>query len=503
MDLSRWIEQRADWSPEAGALRFDGRTIAYGEMAGRISATAAMLQREFAIERGDRVAHLGLSRPDVLDLLFACAQIGAVLVPLNWRLTPAEHCWQLEDCTPRLLIAEAEFAAHARALKTALELPVLALNGAVDEAPGFEAAVAAAQGGPVERCGALEDPLMLVYTSGTTGRPKGAVLAQQALVANAANVQGVFEFTSADRVLSALPLFHVGGINIQTTPALAAGACVVLMDRFDPGTFLRLLEEETITLTLAVPAVAQALMAHPDWATTDMSRLRMVGLGSSVVPTPLLRGWLEREVLPTQIYGLTESAPASIGLRAEDCAGKLGSCGKPLQWTEARVADDAGRTCPTGERGEILLRGPNLFMRYWNNPQASDDAFIDGWFRTGDIGHVDEDGFFYVDDRKKDVIISGGENIYPAELEDVLAGVPEIAEQAVVGRPDPQWGETPVACIVPAPGARLEPAQVLALFEGRLARFKHPREVRFFESLPRNALGKVLKFELREQLRED
>lgn len=502
MDLSRWIEQRADWSPAAPAFRFEGETLTYADMARRIAALAAVLQRDFAIARGDRVAQLGPSRPEVVELLFACARIGAVLVPLNWRLTEAEHRWQLGDCTPRLLVADVEFADHAEQLSERLDLPLLALGGPVGDAPRLEAAIAAAPDG-VTAAGGLEDPLMLVYTSGTTGRPKGAVLAQRALVANAQNVQGVFEFTAADRVLSALPLFHVGGMNIQTTPALCAGACVVLMRRFDPGEFLRLLADEAITLTLAVPAVAQALVRHPDWQATDMRRLRMVGMGSSVVPTPLLRAWLERDVPPTQIYGLTESAPAAIGLRAEDCAGRLGSCGKPLLWTEARIADDDGRTLPAGARGEILLRGPNLFEGYWNNDAATGEAWLDGWFRTGDIGHVDEAGFFHVDDRKKDVIISGGENIYPAELEDILAASPDIAEQAVVGRPDPRWGEAPVACIVRAAGSELDAAGVLALFEGRLARYKHPREVRFYDSLPRNALGKVLKFELRDRLRQN
>ena len=226
----------------------------------------------------------------------------------------------------------------------------------------------------------------------------------------------------------------------------------------------------------------------------------MVGTGSSTVPDALLNAWHDRGVPATQIYGLTESAPTAICLPIAETRRKIGAAGKPVIHCEARVVDDAGRTLGPGERGEIVLKGPNLFCEYLDDPETTAAAFSDGWFHTGDIGHKDAEGFFFVDDRKKDVVISGGENVYPAELENVLAEMPELAEYAVVGRPDERWGEVPVACVVLREGSQLSADELIARFVGRLARFKHPREVRFFSTLPRNAMGKVLKFRLREEL---
>jgi fatty-acyl-CoA synthase len=293
----------------------------------------------------------------------------------------------------------------------------------------------------------------------------------------------------------------VGGLNIQTTPAIAAGAAVTITRRFDPGEVLRLVHSRRPTLLLAVPAVAQALASDPAFATTDLSCLRCLTTGSSTVPEAVIRPWLDRGVPVTQVYGMTESGPTAIALSIADAARKVGSCGKPALHTEARLVGADGEDVARGARGEIWLRGPNLTAGYWRNPEATRQAFAGGWFKTGDIGHQDEEGFFYVDDRKKDVVISGGENIYPAELENVLADCPAIAEAAVIGRPDPRWGEIPVACVVLKPGSSLSRADVLALFRDRLARYKHPRDVVFLDALPRTAMGKVQKFALRDGLR--
>jgi acyl-CoA synthetase (AMP-forming)/AMP-acid ligase II len=292
-------------------------------------------------------------------------------------------------------------------------------------------------------------------------------------------------------------MFHVGGLNIHTTPALRAGACVTIHRRFDPTQALRAIAEDRPTLFLAVPQVSLAMTAHPEWSSTDISSLRIVTTGSSIVPEAVIRPWLQRGVPVTQVYGLTESAPVAICLRREDAMRKIGSCGKPTMHCQARIVDAHGSALPPGERGEIVLRGPNLFREYWNDPAATAAAFADGWLRTGDIGHRDAEGFYYVDDRLKDMVIAGGENIYPAEIENVLGGCPAILETAVVGRPDQRWGEVPIAYVVARPGSSLTSEDVMALFEGRLARFKHPREIVFLDSLPRNAMGKVLKYELR------
>ncbi len=305
-----------------------------------------------------------------------------------------------------------------------------------------------------------------------------------------------------DRVLTALPMFHVGGMNIQTTPAMHWGATVILHRRVEPGAILADIAKRRPTLLLAVPPVSLALIAHPDWAKTDLSSLKCVCAGSSTVPEAAIRPWFERGVPVTQVYGMTESGPIAVALSIADAARKIGSTGKPVLHCEARIAREDGGEAAPGERGEIWMRGPNMLKEYWRDAAATRAALAPGgWFRSGDIAHRDAEGFYYVDDRKGDLVISGGENIYPAELENVLADCAAIAEFAVVGRADPKWVEVPVACIVLKPGATLDRDAVLRLFDGRLARYKHPRNVVFLPGpLPRTSLGKVRKFELRRQL---
>ena len=500
-DLSRWISHRADWSPERTAIRFEGTDVTYAALDTRVRRLAALLAADYGIGAGDRIAHLGLNSPLVLELLFACARLEAILVPLNWRLAPPEHREILLDCTPKALFVEPEFRAHVDGIRKDLgALAIVNCGGAPSEPPAFEERAAALAGVEPPGAGELSSPLLLVYTSGTTGRPKGVLLTQNALFWNAVNSIAAHDLTSADHVLTVLPMFHVGGLNIHTTPALHAGARVTLHRRFDAARALAAIAEDRPTMLLAVPQVSLAMIGHPTWASTDLSSLRLVATGSSIVPESAIRPWLERGVPVTQVYGLTESAPVAVCLRREDAARKIGSYGKPAIHCEARIVDDEGRDVETNRAGEIWLRGPSLFREYWNDPAATAAAFSGGWFRTGDVGHRDEEGFFYVDDRKKDVIISGGENVYPAELEGVLAAAPTILEAAVVGRTDPRWGEVPVACVVPRPGSGLTEDGVMALFAGRLARFKHPRAVVFLESLPRNVMGKVLKHDLRARI---
>ena len=501
MDISHWISHWADWHGARTAVHFAGQDISYGEMDSRVRRLAAMLQRELAVGKGDRVAHLGYNSPELLELLFACARLGAMLVPLNWRLAPPEHAWILRNCEPKAVLAEADFFDHLDGLRP--ELPGLRTIS-YGPAPGadwraYDGLLNNAGPDAGGEGGHLDDPVTLVYTSGTTGRPKGTVLTQEAIFYNAVNAIAAQDITGQDHVLTVLPMFHVGGMNIQTTPAIHAGATVTILPRFDPAATLAAMARRRPTIFLAVPAMAMALTAHPDWAGVDLSSLRLVGLGSSAVPEAVLRAFLDRGLPATQIYGLTESAPVAICLASTDARSRLGSCGKPALHTQARIVDDRGAPVAAGVRGEIVLSGKNLFREYWRDEAGTAEAYAGGWFHTGDIGHQDEDGYFYVDDRKKDVVISGGENIYPAELENILADCPDLAEAAVVGRPDPRWGEIPVACVVAQPGSVIQGADILALFEGRLARYKHPRAVIFMAALPRNAMGKVEKFTLRDQ----
>jgi fatty-acyl-CoA synthase len=484
--LEQWLLGHPSDRP---ALRFEGRTIPYGGLARRAGELAGALA-QLGVRRGDRVAVLGYNTPDFLALVFACARLGAILLPLNWRLAAPEHAYILRDAEPVALIHDSDLALAAEAIGRELpRLPSHALGtlGGADLAPAS---------------GAAEDPVLLVYTSGTTGRPKGAVLTQGALAANAENSQDLHGFSSDDRVLTFLPMFHVGGLNIQTLPALRAGATVILQRRFHPGEALAAVAAERPTITLVVPAVMKALIEHPLWGSTDLSCLRIAGAGSSIVPTDLIRAFHARAVPVCQVYGSTETAPTAIVLKASDAFRKEGSTGRAALLCEARVVGPRGDELAPGERGEIVVRGPNLMREYWRAAEATAAALREGWFHTGDIGHRDADGFFWVDDRKNDLIISGGENVYPAEVEAVLLESPKIADCAVVARRDERWGEVPVAVVVRRPGAALDEAGVKGLCRDRLARFKHPHEVIFVEDLPRNVMGKVLRFKLREALRE-
>ena len=479
MELSHWIERHARFAPNAVAIRYDGREIAYAELALRIRRAQAALVEQ-GVEPGDAVAYLGLNHPAALVLLFACARMGAMLAPLSWRLAPPELARVLSDCPPRALFVEPAFAARAREIESAIRATEI---GALEREAGSAPA----------SVGSEDSPVLLCYTSGSTGAPKGVVLTQRALFWNAVNSTHMHDLTSADRVLTTLPLFHVGGMNIQTTPALHAGACVTLHPRFDPQATLETIERERITLAVLVPAQLTAMMELPAWRSADLSSLRMITTGSTIVPEAFVRKVSERGVPVIQVYGATETCPIATYVRAEDALRKAGSAGAPALHCEVKVVDEHGVELLTGRDGEILVRGPNVASGYWHAPTETEATFAGGWYRSGDLGHFDEEGHLYVVARRKDVIISGGENIYPAEVENVLLEYPAIEEVCVVGRPEPRWGETVVAAVVLKHGCRMTESEALALFHGRIARYKHPREVRFLERLPRSPLGKVQK----------
>lgn len=476
--LERLAEARAD----SVAQRTGAGCIEARGLARQASAMAAMLVGQ-GVGRGDRVAWLGANDASQLALLFACARIGAVQVPLNWRLAPDELRFILADSGAGLLFAAPGDAAMAALARRSM--PDGCRPG--DWAQAGEAGAAT---------GAGEDPLLLVYTSGTTGRPKGAVLTQAAVAANAENARAIFGLAAADRVLTVLPMFHVGGLNIQTVPALLQGAAVLLHPRFDPDAFFDSLGTFRPTLTLLVPTVMQALVAHPRWAAADLGSLRAIGAGSSDVPLALIEAFHARGVPVQQVYGATETGPIAIAQTREEALATPGSIGRAAPFCAARIQDAEGRALPPGAAGEIAIRGPNVMQGYWRAPEATAEALREGWFRTGDVGRIDADGRFWFTDRLKHLIISGGENVYPAEVERVLLTAPGVAEGAVCGRPDARWGEVPVAVVVPGEG--FDRAAVLRHFEGRLARFKHPRDVVAVAALPRTALGKVQVGALRE-----
>jgi fatty-acyl-CoA synthase len=450
--------------------------------------------------RGDRVAVLAANHPDYLVLLYACARLGAMLVPLNWRLAVPEQLFTLTDASVGALLVEKDFGSVIAPLAEALpQTRVVGLDFAPAGGWSFEELLAS-------RCGEsrnpridLSAPLLVVYTSGTTGRPKGAVLRQEALFWNGVMSQHMHGLTANDHVLTVLPLFHVGGLNIQTTPALHHGATVTLHPRFAPETTLAAIACDRPTLAVLVPATMQAMITHPAWNSTDLSSLRALTTGSTIVPQNLIDAFEQRGVPVLQVYGSTETCPIAIYTTLHGDRSRPGSTGLPGLACEAKIVDEAGAEVVPGVAGEIAVRGPNVVFEYWGNELATREALRDGWYLSGDVGTRDADGYFYVHDRKKNMIISGGENIYPAEIERVLLAHPAVAEAAVIGRPDPRWQEVPVAHVVLRPGAAADAEALKAHVATELARFKLPREVIFADALPRNAMGKVQHFRLRQR----
>ncbi|HXD41958.1 MAG TPA: AMP-binding protein [Ramlibacter sp.] len=500
MDLSNWIEQQASRAPAKTALRFEGSDIAYAALAGRIGRIASALAAH-DVHPGERIAWLGLNSPDMLAALFACARLGATFMPLNWRLAAPEHQAMLRACPASLLIADDAFAANSAAQQVAPSTTTcVALGPAVpagwtgwnDFLEWGAGRTAAARPQPADA------PVLLCYTSGSTGRPKGALLSQAALACNADNSVDMHGLAAGDRVLTTLPLFHVGGLNIQTLPALREGCTVTLHPKFDPDATFDAIERDRITLTVLVPAQLDAMMAHPRWNEADFSSLRMISTGSTQVPMRIIRAVHARGVPLIQVWGATETAPIAACLHADEAMRKPGSTGRVARHCELRIAGVAGEELAAGTPGEVWVRGANVMSGYWDDPEASAKALAGGWFHSGDLGHLDGEGYLTIDGRLKDMIISGGENVSPAEVEAVLLDCPDIAEAAVVGRPDPRWGEVVVAVVVPAPQAALERERVMALFEGRLARFKQPKDVVVVSALPRTAIGKVSKEDVRQ-----
>ena len=494
-DISQWIETHADFVPEKLAVRFERREITYRQLLSQIKTTAAILKASHDIGRGDRIAYLGFNSPEMLVLFFACARLGALLLPLNWRLTLSEQTYILENAGVRILVCDDNHVTVG-----------YQLSGSVS---GCEicthADIAAAADGAEERATRnphvdLTTPLLLVYTSGTTGQPKGAVLTQEAVLFNALNSVHMHELDISDHILTVLPMFHVGGLNIQTTPALYVGATVTLQRRFEPAMVLSAIRDCRPTRLVLVPATIMALAEHPSFKTTDFSSIRSVTTGSTIVQKSVIDIFHDRNVPVVQNYGLTETGPVALYLRVDDAFSRVGSTGRGALHTRFRIVDDEDRDVPAGQSGELLLQGPNVLSEYWGDPAATREALQNGWFRTGDIGYCDSDGYVYINDRKKDVVISGGENIYPAELEHVLDQVDGLVEAAVVGMPDSKWGEVPVAVIVLEAGSDIDNTTLLSYFNGVLARFKHPKAVVRVDALPRNVMGKVLKHTLRGQL---
>ena len=462
--IDRWIRDRARTTPDRVAIDFEDGLVTCRELDEASDAWAAAFA-EAGLARGDRVATLTASSPEHVAVLFGCAKAGLTLLPLSWRLSPVELRHQLDDAEPALLLAAAEHEELAAATghrHLRLERP----------GPGVR---------PPDMAPADEDPLLLIYTSGTTGRPKGALLTH----ANCFWTNLSFDLTTGvsqdDVVLQVLPQFHVGGWNVQALLALWKGARLVLERQFDPARALRLIEEKRVTTMMGVPATYLFVAEQPGFESADLSSLRRAVVGGAPMPDALLETWAARGAAIVQGYGLTEAAPNVLCLPPEEAVRKAGCAGRPYPFVDVRLCGE----------GELQVRGPNVFPGYWRNPEATAEAFTaDGWLRTGDVAACDDEGFYRIRGRLKEMYISGGENVYPAEIETVLHEHPRVADAAVVGVPDERWGEVGLAFVV-ADGVGEE--ELREWCRSRLARFKVPKGFRLVPEIPRNGLGKIRK----------
>ena len=506
-----WIDHHAKNRPSKEAIRDLGtdRTFSYAELDRRVDAMAAYL-RSLDIGRGDRIAVLAQNGVEYFDIQFACARTGSICVLLNWRLTVPELDYIVNDSSPRLLIHDVSFSESAEELGRRCSIDeLLAIGGDPDDSE-YEQILARfdAEGAneAVPRAALTHDDVItIMYTSGTTGLPKGAMVTHGMNFWNAVNL-GIPAGVGVDTVhLNVLPLFHTGGLNCYSNPVLHAGGTVVIMQAFDPGETLAALGDpaQGITHFFAVPAPYQFMMQHPDFDSTDLSRLRVAGVGGAPCALSIMERWTDRGVLLAQGFGMTETSPASIFLDPGDALRKIGSTGKALMHTEFRIVDKTGADCGPDQVGELWVAGPNITPGYWNKPEATADAFEGRWLKTGDAARVDDEGFVYIVDRWKDMYISGGENVYPAEVENVLYQLSEVAEAAIIGVPNDRWGEVGLAVLALTPGNELERSTVVEHCASQLAKFKVPYDIAIVDALPRNATGKVLKRELRTRFVDD
>jgi fatty-acyl-CoA synthase len=500
------LARHALMQPDATALRHLGRTTTWAELDRRVAALAGALSRR-GVRFGDRVLILMLNRTEFIESFLAANKLGAIAVPVNFRMTPREIAFLIADCDATVLIAEsvlARVATAVRDLEPKLETVVVA-GGAADDGVLDYDDLLAEDGEPAAPVDIPNDsPALIMYTSGTTGRPKGAVLTHTNLAGQAMT----FLFTNGadinnDVGFIGVPLFHIAGIgNMIIGLLLGLPTVVYPLGDFDPGALLDVLEAEKVTGIFLVPAQWQAVCAEQQANPRQLS-LRVLSWGAAPASDTLLRSM--SETFPgTQIlaaFGQTEMSPVTCMLLGDDAIRKLGSVGKVIPTVSARVVDDDMNDVPVGQVGEIVYRAPTLMEGYWNNPNATAEAFAGGWFHSGDLVRQDEEGYIWVVDRKKDMIISGGENIYCAEVENVLAGHPAIVEVAVIGRSHEKWGEVPVAIVAlgAVSDSTLELGDLDEFLTDRLARYKHPKHLEVVDALPRNPAGKVLKTELRNR----
>jgi fatty-acyl-CoA synthase len=501
LNVGEWPTRWAHRYPNEAYLKCGDLELSKAEFNRRVNKVAHSLQR-MGVKKGTRVSVLMANCHRFLEIHFALNKLGGIFVPLNFRLAPPELEYILNDSGPIALFYSPEFTASVEALRgkiPSINHIVAEKEGGNPSDPLYEDLIRdMPEDEPVpDSPVTLDDIHIIMYTSGTTGRPKGACILHGNTQWNAINSIHMYAFDSTDVSIACAPLFHIGGLAVSAFPTMYVGAKVVIQRFFNPSETLKLIEKERVSFMFGIPVMFLLMSQVPEFETTDYSSVRFFIAGGAPCPRPLIETWLKKGVTFNQGYGMTETATAITALRREDALRKIGSCGKPVFHTDIKVVDGEGRELPRGEMGEVWVRGPNVIREYWQLPQATAESITDGWLHTGDMGYIDEEGYLYLVDRKKDMYISGGENVYPAEVEDVIMGFEKVADVGVIGIPDEKWGEVGLAVVVPKPGVEITEEEVINFCQGKLAKYKIPKKVVFAEALPRTATGKILKKELR------
>jgi fatty-acyl-CoA synthase len=497
-----WIARHAERTPDKLALvdAHSGRQFTYAEFNARANRLAHFFVHTLGLDKGDRVSILAGNSSDYYEALIACGKTGIILNTLNWRLTAPELDYILADASPRVLLYETEFGETVDLLREKLSIETYICMGVLPTCEWtYEAALEAGDPGGIEAPRlAYTDTWAILYTSGTTGNPKGAQVTFGNFFYNAVGMGAAIDLTSQDVNLNVLPAFHAGGLGLYAGPIFHAGGTLVVMRAFDPGAMLGLVETWSVSVILLVPSIYLVLSQYPEFDRYDLSSVRSWGSGGSSLPPSLVTTFAEKGIVIQQGFGMTETGPTVFIIDRDNALRKAGSVGKPVLHTEVRILDEEGKILGPDEVGELCIRGGNVIDGYWNRPEATAEAIRDGWLHSGDAAKFDREGYYYIVDRWKDMYISGGENVYPAEVENVIYTHPAVAEAAVIGVQHSKWQEVGRALVVVKQGESLTEADVIAHCEGQLARYKIPKSVVFVETLPRTAAGKVLKRELRE-----
>lgn len=489
--IAYWIQKWAYTHPDRIAVITEKEKVSYKQLNKMIHTAAAKIKEKLKGKKGERIAILSQNRIEYIVLLFAIAKIECIAVPLNIRLSAKEFIFQLTDSGSKMIFAEKENEEFASSLIKQTGMENLEL---IEEF--FQDSASSVSNFSFEERIDEDAPFIICYTSGTTGKPKGAVLTQGNMFWNAINNKLSIDLTSEDRCIVLLPLFHIGGIGLFCFPSLFSGGTIVIPGKFDPEKVISMIEKEKVTIVMGVPTIHQALLTSPAFQSADLSSVRWFYNGGAPCPRELIEAYYDKGYLFGQGFGMTEASPTLFMLTKEDAPRKKGSIGKPVLFSEYKLIDSEGREVENGEVGELAVRGPNIMKEYWNRPDATKEALKDGWLLTGDLAKADDEGFLFIVGRRKEMIISGGENIYPLEVEQVISQIKDVSEVAVVGQADPYWGEVPEAFIVKKIGSDLTKDDVLNYCREFLSKYKIPKKITFINELPKNATGKIQKSQL-------